>query len=154
MGLFRLVLAFCVVLAHGLNLPIPAARADVAVQTFYIVSGFYMALVLTEKYRDFSTYFFNRLLRIYPAYFLVALATVGHSVLRILTGRVAGDPGLIAYESHFAPPTQYEAGPAVCVSWSHRLCVPVVVVARPVDHASVFLRILLLGAPTRLRADA
>ena len=57
MGLFRLSLAFCVVLSHGLNIAVPAATADVAVQTFYIVSGFYMGLVLTEKYHRVSSFF-------------------------------------------------------------------------------------------------
>lgn len=103
MGLFRLVLALCVVLGHGLNLAIPAARPDVAVQTFYIVSGFYMALILTEKYRDFSTYFTNRLLRFYPVYLAVLGATLAHSALRWLIGRSANEPGLLAYETHFAP---------------------------------------------------
>lgn len=103
MGLFRLVLAFCVVLSHGLNLPIPAASADVAVQTFYIVSGFYMGLVLTEKYHHFSSYFTNRLLRLYPAYFAVVAATLAHSLLRWAIGRSAADPGLLLYETHFEP---------------------------------------------------
>jgi peptidoglycan/LPS O-acetylase OafA/YrhL len=103
MGVFRLCLAFCVVLSHGLNVPIPAARADVAVQTFYIVSGFYMGLVLTEKYHYFSSYFTNRLLRLYPAYFAVAAVTLAHSLARWAVGRSAADPGLLLHETHFAP---------------------------------------------------
>lgn len=103
MGLFRLVLAFCVVLSHGLNVPIPAAGADIAVQTFYIVSGFYMGLVLTEKYSHFSSYFTNRLLRLYPAYLVVLAATLAHSLLRWAIGRTAADPGLLVFETHFAP---------------------------------------------------
>lgn len=101
MGLFRLCLAFCVVLSHGLNLRIPAATADVAVQTFYIVSGFYMALVLTEKYHRTTTFLTNRVLRLYPAYLVVAIATLAHSIVRIVSGRVGGEPGLSAYQSHF-----------------------------------------------------
>lgn len=103
MGLFRLTLAFCVVLAHGLNLTVPAATADIAVQTFYIVSGFYMALVLTEKYHHFGSFFTNRWLRLYPAYLAVLIVTAAHSLLRWQLGRVAADPGLILYESHFQP---------------------------------------------------
>ena len=90
MGIFRVCLALCVVLSHGLNLPIPAATADVAVQTFYIVSGFYMGLVLTEKYHSPSSFFLNRALRLYPAYFVVALATLAHSLVRMMSGRVRG----------------------------------------------------------------
>ncbi|MEO8678041.1 MAG: acyltransferase [Vicinamibacterales bacterium] len=103
MGVFRILLAFCVVLSHGLNIAIPVATADVAVQTFYIVSGFYMGLILTEKYRDFSPYFTNRLLRLYPAYFVVLIVTLAHSIVRLLMGRSAADPGLVAYVSDFAP---------------------------------------------------
>lgn len=103
MGLFRLTLALCVVLAHGLNVPIPAATADVAVQTFYLVSGFYMGLVLTEKYHAFSSFFTNRLLRLYPAYLVVMLLTLIHSIARLASGRSGGDPGLLLYETHFSP---------------------------------------------------
>ena len=103
MGVFRLSLAFCVVLSHGLNLAVPAATADVAVQTFYIVSGFYMGLVLTEKYHRLSSFFTNRLLRLYPAYLAVMLITLAHSLARWAIGRGAADPGLILYETHFQP---------------------------------------------------
>jgi len=103
MGLFRLTLAFCVVLAHGLNIAIPAASADVAVQTFYIISGFYMGLVLTEKYHRFGAFFENRLLRLYPAYLTVFAVTLAHSLVRWAAGRGAADPGLILYEAHFQP---------------------------------------------------
>ena len=103
MGIFRLTLAFCVVLGHGLNLPIPAATADVAVQTFYIVSGFYMALVLTERYHSLRSFFGNRVLRLYPAYAVVAIITLAHALLRWGIGRSSNLPGLLSYETHFAP---------------------------------------------------
>ena len=64
MGLFRLTLALCVVLGHGLYLQIPAATPDIAVQTFYMVSGFHMALVLTERHHSLPIFFTNRLLRL------------------------------------------------------------------------------------------
>lgn len=103
MGLFRLLLALCVVLGHGLNLPVPAATPDIAVQTFYIVSGFYMALVLTERYHSLPVFFTNRALRLYPAYFVVAGATLAHALLRWSLGRSSNVPGLLTYETHFAP---------------------------------------------------
>jgi len=103
MGLFRLTLALCVVLGHGLDLPIPAATPDIAVQTFYIVSGFYMALVLTERYHSLPIFFTNRLLRLYPAYLVVAAATVAHALVRWGLGRESNSPGLLSYETHFAP---------------------------------------------------
>ena len=103
MGLFRLSLAFCVVLSHGLNVRVPAATADVAVQTFYLVSGFYMGLVLTEKYHHLRSFFANRFLRLYPAYLVVVVITVAHSIARWLIGRAAAEPGLALYETHFQP---------------------------------------------------
>lgn len=103
MGLFRLSLAFCVVLSHGLNVAVPAATADIAVQTFYMVSGFYMGLVLTEKYHRLSSFFTNRVLRLYPAYLAVMVVTLAHSIARWSIGRGAADPGLVLYESHFQP---------------------------------------------------
>jgi peptidoglycan/LPS O-acetylase OafA/YrhL len=103
MGLFRLTLALCVVLGHGLNLPIPAATPDIAVQTFYIVSGFYMALVLTERYHSLQSFFGHRVLRLYPAYAAVAAVTLAHALLRWSIGRSSNLPGLLSYETHFAP---------------------------------------------------
>jgi peptidoglycan/LPS O-acetylase OafA/YrhL len=103
MGLFRLTLALCVVLGHGLYLPVPAASPDVAVQTFYIVSGFYMALVLTERYHSLWSFFSNRVLRLYPAYLVVLALTLGHALLRWGVGRSSTMPGLLTYETHFAP---------------------------------------------------
>jgi peptidoglycan/LPS O-acetylase OafA/YrhL len=56
----------------------------VAVQCFYIISGFYMALILNEKYKkgkgSYKLFITNRFLRIYPLYwvclFLVLLMCV------------------------------------------------------------------------------
>ncbi|MBO9670537.1 MAG: acyltransferase [Sphingobium sp.] len=68
MGLIRLLLALAVLLSH-----IPAATVHfigggTAVQAFFVVSGFYMSLVLSGKYRDRRTFWTNRLLRLAPAY--------------------------------------------------------------------------------------
>jgi peptidoglycan/LPS O-acetylase OafA/YrhL len=76
MGALRLYLAICVAVTHYA----PAWRPNwiafsfVAVLLFYLVSGFYMSLILTEQYRDRTgAFFLNRALRLYPPYF-VALA--------------------------------------------------------------------------------
>lgn len=56
-----------------------------AVQVFYVISGFYMALIYNEKYlkaaRPKYLFYTNRLLRIYPVYFLVILMVIGLSIL-------------------------------------------------------------------------
>ncbi len=47
-----------------------------AVQAFYIISGFYMALILNEKYIDLNAYLLfisNRFLKLFPVYWIVLL---------------------------------------------------------------------------------
>lgn len=80
MGVVRLLLAVAVVIDH--THPVfgfqPLGGLGV-VQTFFLISGFYMALVLNEKYRgpgSYRLFLSNRLLRIYPAYWVVAAATI------------------------------------------------------------------------------
>ena len=51
MGLLRVILALSVAVAHfGGFFGYTIAGGFAAVQMFYIISGFYMATILTEKY--------------------------------------------------------------------------------------------------------
>ncbi len=84
MGMLRLALALAVLLTH---LPLATFKfigGGLAVQGFFIVSGFYMALVLDGKYRDRALFYSNRLLRLLPAYFVMmlicAIALFGYGV--------------------------------------------------------------------------
>lgn len=85
MGLLRIFLAISVLVAHngplfGLNLMF----SDVAVKLFFIISGFYMSMVLSGKYSGPSmgrTFYTNRFLRLYPAFLLAILATFAVSVV-------------------------------------------------------------------------
>src|SRR3954451_14766869 len=72
MGSLRLYLALSVVLAH-FGIPLGFPTSDVAVQSFFVISGFYMALVLNEKYGPGCYWLFisNRLLRLWPTYAVV-----------------------------------------------------------------------------------
>ena len=89
MGLLRLLLALCVVAAHsssGLGQILPGGSA--AVQAFFVVSGFYMALVLNEKYTfrgSVAVFYQQRYLRLAPMYWvtlgLTILAAVTHTKL-------------------------------------------------------------------------
>jgi len=81
MGTLRLILALSVVLNHcrhifGFNL----TGGALAVQAFFIISGFYMSLVLNEKYIGLngSYYLFisNRFMRLFPIYFTVLLVSI------------------------------------------------------------------------------
>jgi peptidoglycan/LPS O-acetylase OafA/YrhL len=76
MGLIRLLLAAAVIATHcrreGAT---PLLFARLAVQSFYLLSGFYMSLVLTTRYPATSSgrrrFYFNRYLRLMPIYAVV-----------------------------------------------------------------------------------
>ena len=82
MGVLRLLLALLVVYAHcGYPFGRVGVSAENAVQIFYMISGFYMTLVLRGKYATTDgsgvrTFYANRALRVFPAYFLIAGATL------------------------------------------------------------------------------
>lgn len=50
--------------------------AGEAVQLFFVISGFYMALILSKKYQSATLFYSNRFLRLYPTYALVLLGTM------------------------------------------------------------------------------
>ncbi len=68
MGMVRIALALAVVLSHMPMATTKIIGGGLAVQCFFIVSGFYMAVILREKYRDLGLFYSNRLLRLYPTY--------------------------------------------------------------------------------------
>ncbi len=76
MGMVRVALAMAVVLSH---LPLAIYKllsGGLAVQAFFIISGFYMALVLDGKYKDIGLFYSNRLLRLFPTYFVMTALTI------------------------------------------------------------------------------
>lgn len=84
MGVIRFLLAMSVVVYHSNTLCGERfIGGTAAVQAFYILSGFYMAMILNEKYRpgpgSFRLFITNRFLRLYPAYWVVLLLSVGAS---------------------------------------------------------------------------
>jgi peptidoglycan/LPS O-acetylase OafA/YrhL len=72
LGLLRFVLAYSVVIGHmGTAFPGKLMNGGLAVQAFFIISGFYMAMVLDGKYASQRLFYENRLLRLFPTYFVV-----------------------------------------------------------------------------------
>jgi peptidoglycan/LPS O-acetylase OafA/YrhL len=79
MGVIRFVLALSVVFWHIRGAPYRLLNAQVAVILFFIISGFYMAMVINEKYAKgqpehwIRTFYFARFWRLYPPYFVMFL---------------------------------------------------------------------------------
>jgi peptidoglycan/LPS O-acetylase OafA/YrhL len=85
MGILRFLLALSVLAAHasGIGIPLPNGKpypswvmsligGPQAVTFFFIISGFYMAMILNTKYRDNTLRFYgNRFLRLWPTYIVV-----------------------------------------------------------------------------------
>lgn len=76
MGLFRAYLAASILISHagGFSWLNPNI-ADIAVQAFFSLSGFYMALILTEKYGFTKagawSFYQSRFFRLFPVYYLL-----------------------------------------------------------------------------------
>lgn len=80
MGLLRFILALSVVFVHlGPTFGFIPMIGTIAVYSFYIISGFYMSLILNEKYvgkGSIKIFYTNRFLRIYPVYWVVLILTI------------------------------------------------------------------------------
>ncbi|MEN9309679.1 MAG: hypothetical protein RL173_3611 [Fibrobacterota bacterium] len=81
MGLIRLLLALSVVLDHsGPIFGFQLLGGELAVLSFYAISGFYMAMILEGPYAGKSFLFFrNRFLRLFPMYWTILVGTVAAS---------------------------------------------------------------------------
>jgi peptidoglycan/LPS O-acetylase OafA/YrhL len=81
MGVLRLLLAASVVLGHaGPAFGYFLFPAQFSVTVFFILSGFYMSLVVNEKYGPLAggtaIFYEARLLRLYPIYLVVLIASI------------------------------------------------------------------------------
>jgi peptidoglycan/LPS O-acetylase OafA/YrhL len=89
-GVLRVLLALSVLSEHsGPIFGIHLIPGFIAVELFYIISGFYMGLIFAEKYighDKWKTFYVNRFLRIYPTYYLVLLVTTGIAIVLIFRG--------------------------------------------------------------------
>ena len=89
MGLLRFILAISVVCAHGggfFGYDIVGGR--IAVEAFFVISGYLMQMVLAEKYNGRLVLFWsNRALRIYPTYYGALVFAILVSVALMPLGR-------------------------------------------------------------------
>lgn len=90
MGLLRLLLSFAVVIAHTHPIPgVTVIGGSKSVMFFFVMSGFYMHLVLDRQYRDHCRVFYlNRFLRLFPAYWatLLIIMLIGLSGSPLIDG--------------------------------------------------------------------
>jgi peptidoglycan/LPS O-acetylase OafA/YrhL len=81
LGTVRFLLALCVVVTHtkgGSIFGLTLFSGLTAVQCFYVISGFLITMVLNERadYARLRNFYLSRYLRLWPAYFVVALASL------------------------------------------------------------------------------
>ncbi len=81
MGSLRLILALSVVAYHcGPIFGLQLVGGQLAVQSFFMISGFYMTLILKEKYiglnSSYKLFITNRLLRLIPIYWIVLVGMI------------------------------------------------------------------------------
>jgi peptidoglycan/LPS O-acetylase OafA/YrhL len=77
MGILRTMLALAIVIYHSFTVfGLRMTGGQVSVQSFYLISGFYMALILNEKYLGkgiYWTFIKARFMRIFPMYWLILI---------------------------------------------------------------------------------
>lgn len=80
MGTLRLLLALSIVAFHAGPILGSKWMGAEAVPAFFIISGFYMALILDGKYGDAWSFYKSRLLRLFPLYWAFLLIVVAIAV--------------------------------------------------------------------------
>jgi len=121
MGIIRFLLALSVLIVHSSPIAgIEIVPGRIAVQSFYIISGFYITLIFTEKYsitsRPFFLFYSNRILRLYPLYALVIVMTVA---LSIIFGLWLGSYGKLQYYFDFYANNQASIYSLLAVAFSN-----------------------------------
>lgn len=82
MGTFRTLLAVSVLITHsGPIFGVKLLNGTMAVTLFFVVSGFLMSLILTEKYASRGRFYLNRLLRIFPPFWCAVIFTITIGVI-------------------------------------------------------------------------
>ena len=80
MGMLRFFFALSVIASHANKiLGLEFVGGLMAVESFFIISGFYMALILNEKYTgkgSYKLFISNRFLKLFPIYWIVLILAV------------------------------------------------------------------------------
>lgn len=114
MGFLRLLFALSVVVFHANE---PGGNflfnATAAVNSFFIISGFYMALILDGKYYSKLVFYVNRALRIFPLYWIALGLTLLFGVVKTQL-HIGSEETAITHYIHFA---QYLSGPSAVIEY-------------------------------------
>jgi peptidoglycan/LPS O-acetylase OafA/YrhL len=90
MGLLRVLLAISVFMAHSPQTHFTSAiagfRGDNAVEIFFMISGFYIALILNNSYSSKFRFYKNRFLRLYPIYYTICILVILRALIFPLYG--------------------------------------------------------------------
>ncbi len=101
MGILRLIFALSVLINHSLNNGSFIFPAGPSVFSFFVISGFYMALILDGKYKSILHFYFNRVLRIFPIYWLMLFLTLGLGFIKSFL-QIGGDENAISHYFHYS----------------------------------------------------
>lgn len=106
MGILRLLLALSVLLTHTGNIfNYNIANSNVAVFSFFVISGFYMSLILDTKYTGHNaikTFWVNRFLRIFPVYWITLALTLIFVLLKFYL-HIGNEDNAIIHYITYAP---------------------------------------------------
>lgn len=99
MGIFRFCLAVLIMVVHHL-LP-NEVNGQLTVETFFVISGFFMAMILDKKYKeDIFGFYKARYLRLWPGFFITVIASILYSYL--FNNGVVGRPDYFIYVQSFS----------------------------------------------------
>jgi peptidoglycan/LPS O-acetylase OafA/YrhL len=101
-GGLRVVLALSVLVFHLGGFFVHFASSRTSVELFFMISGFYMSLILSEKYdprKQMRLFYTNRLLRIFSTYY-VALFIATVAALIIFQKAGIGPIAALNYDGH------------------------------------------------------
>lgn len=119
LGYFRLLAAVGVLAAHVSNLVSPGtSRAMIG--AFFVVSGYLISMTITENYRrNVAGFYWNRFLRLYPMYWVIAVGTLLASApwFHSFMTRFPPEQQPIEWVSTFAL-TFYRAPSLIAPAWS------------------------------------
>lgn len=85
MGLFRVLLALSVVMSHTIKWEAPLYKGFggiTSVEIFFLISGFYIALILDKTYKSKKLFYINRILRLYPIYLIICVLVLAVASIR------------------------------------------------------------------------